>query len=194
MAIERYKITDRFGKEQYAALELNNVAFRRDGRVEAQSPLVKEVEIAENGMILAIDKANGYVRKPADGDSALAVPPLYGLNYSAEHNYDSTHDSLGEFHLKADGQDFYPRLGYLAVGDLFTTNCLAYDTATYSTPDAFIEAVTDGTLVFGGIHESGAIVCTAEDAKPAFGPVLHIIKATTMPNGTFGIKFQVASC
>ena len=58
-------------------IELNNVAFRRDGRIEAQCKLSVA---AENGMILAVDTAKREVRLPkAEGeDCPLAV--VYDLH------------------------------------------------------------------------------------------------------------------
>ena len=111
----------------YGQLELNNVAFRRDGRIEAQCALdatdFASVP-AENGMLLAVDKIAGTVRMP---DSSEVCP--IALNYTTEHMYDERHNALKDFKLdRKDG--FYPRLGYLAVGDKFTTNCVSYDSAT----------------------------------------------------------------
>ena len=52
----------------YGQLELNNVSFPRDGRIEAQCDLAatftKEAP-AEVGMLLAVDKANKKVRLPS---------------------------------------------------------------------------------------------------------------------------------
>lgn len=51
----------------YGQLELNNVAFRRDGRIEAQCKLdetdFKSVP-AENGMLLAVDNVKRVIRFP----------------------------------------------------------------------------------------------------------------------------------
>lgn len=62
MAVTRYTID---GKGQ---IELNNVAFRRDGRIEAQCALTAD---AENGMVLAIDKAHGTCAPSVDEGSSL---------------------------------------------------------------------------------------------------------------------------
>ena len=48
----------------YGQLELNNAAFRRDGRIEAQCALSSDFSAkvpAENGMILAVDKGHKTV-------------------------------------------------------------------------------------------------------------------------------------
>lgn len=182
MAIKRLVI-DGFGQ-----VELNQVAFRRDGRIEAQCALNADdfADIpAENGMLLAVDNTTRTVKLPVDGSLPIA------LNYTTEHMYDDRKSALKDFKLDiADG--FYPRLGYLAVGDKFTTNCLAYDTAEFATEDLLEKAYEENTTLYGGISETGAILVTK--TKPEAGPVLLAVKGTgagSMPDGQFAIKFQV---
>ena len=108
----------RFTIDGYGQLELNNVAFRRDGRVEAQCFLDEtdfEDVPAENGMLLAVDRVNRTVKFATDGSLPIA------LNYTTEHMYDERANALKDFKLERG--TFLPRLGYLSVGDLFTTNC-----------------------------------------------------------------------
>ena len=55
---------------QYAQVELNQVAFPRDGRIEAQCALSDEFsenKPAENGMILVVDNEDRVIRFPAEG-------------------------------------------------------------------------------------------------------------------------------
>lgn len=178
----KYEI-DGFGQ-----LELNNVAFRRDGRIEAQCALstadFSDASPAENGMLLAVDKANGLVKKPTDASLPFA------LNYTAEHMYDERKTGLKNFSL-APSDGFYPRLGYLSVGDTFTTNCLCYDETGYTTASALTSAIEGlaSTALYGKYDASGRICLVS--SKPTVGPVLRAVKNTTMPNGTPGIKFQV---
>ena len=183
MAIKRMVI-DGFGQ-----VELNQVAFRRDGRIEAQcalDPVDFEKVSAENGMLLAVDNVSRTVKFPvADSDLPIA------LNYSTEHLYDDRHQALKDFKLDiADG--FYPRLGFLAVGDKFTTNCIAFDDAEFADEDALAEAYAEGEVLYGGVSESGAILVSG--TKPTYGPVLKAVKGTgvgSMPDGQFAVKFQV---
>lgn len=49
---------------EYGQLELNQVAFRRDGRIIAQYKLDPTIDYVENGMLLAIDYANKTVKMP----------------------------------------------------------------------------------------------------------------------------------
>lgn len=173
----------------YGQLELNNVAFRRDGRIEAQCKL-DDTDFAsvpaENGMLLAVDNINRTV-KFADDDSL----PI-ALNYTAEHMYDERTPGLKNF--KLDRGTFLPRLGYLAVGDKFTTNCVSYDSTadtTWTTQDKFIEALgaIATTPLYGGIGSDGSIKVSA--TEPTVGPKLLVVAKTTMPDGQLGIKFQV---
>lgn len=190
-------------KGKYAQVELNNVAFRRDGRIEAQCKLgdgFDENVPAENGMILVVDKTTNTVNLPSDADDILP----YALHYSSEHMYDERANSLGDFALFPN--TFLPRMGYLAVGDLFTTNCVCTNTETEnllcetvkgvkvpSWTNVMKEANENGTSIFGIPSETGAIELTTAaitDLKDAT-LVLKVVKAYTMPNGGPGLKFQV---
>ena len=184
MAIKRLVI------EGFGQIELNNVAFRRDGRVEAQCGLdpvgFKDVP-AENGMLLAVDKANRLIKFYNES----AGLPL-AINYSTEHMYDERANGLKDFSLKP-GQ-LSPRMGYLSVGDLFTTNCLCYNDTEFTTEDALLEALEacGTTPVYCGVSTVGAWLVSA--TKPTKGPVAKVVKSYTMPDGQYGAKLQVLSC
>jgi hypothetical protein len=183
MAFKRMTI-DGFGQ-----LELNQVAFRRDGRIEAQCALdatdFASVP-AENGMLLAVDRVNRTVKFPTSAN--VAVMPV-ALNYTTEHMYDERANSLKDFKLERG--TFLPRLGFLSVGELFTTNCIGMDDSEFADNDALetaLEAI-DTTPLYGGISDEGAIAVSA--TAPTAGPVLKVVEKTTMPDGQLGIKFQV---
>lgn len=168
----------------YGQVELNNVAFRRDGRIEAQCALstVDFAEApAENGMILVVKKADHEI---CFADSS-AENQLYALNYSSEHMYDERHPGLKNFKLNATN-DFYPRVGYLAAGDLWTTNCV--DLGAYATVSAVTSALASGA-VYAAVGTQGAPVIQA--AAPSVGPVMQVIKKTTMPDGQDAFQLQV---
>jgi hypothetical protein len=181
MAVKRLSI------EGFGQLELNQFAAPRDGRIEAQLPLGDDFKTvpAENGMLLAVDNVNRVVKYPVAGE----VFPI-ALNYSTEHMYDERTTALKNFRLNKG--EFYPRLGYLAVGDKFTTNCLCADDAEFADIDAVKEAYEGDAMLYGGISEMGAIKVSA--TKPTEGPVLLAVRGTgagSMPDGQFAIKFQV---
>lgn len=171
----------------YGQVELNNVAFRRDGRIEAQCALstVDFAEVpAENGMILTVKKASHEIGF-AD---ASAKNQLYALNYTSEHMYDERKPGLKNFKVEAT-DDFYPRVGYLAAGDLWTSNCV--DLGSYASYDAVKAALASGTAVYAAVGTQGAPVLAA--AAPSTGPVLQVIKATKMPDNQKAFQFQVLS-
>lgn len=170
-------------KDGYGQIELNNVAFRRDGRIEAQCKL-DDTDFAtipaENGMLLAVDEINKTIKFATDDELPIA------LNYTAEHMYDERKEGLKNFALERG--TFLPRLGYLAAGDKFTTNCVAYDDGEWSTVENFKAAFNGGAKIYGGASAEGVIKVSA--TKPTYGPVM-IAKNATMPDGQFAIKFHV---
>lgn len=178
-------VIDGFGQ-----VELNNVAFRRDGRIEAQCALDTTAFTSqvpcENGMILRVKKAEHKITF-AD---ASADNQLYALNYTTEHMYDERKPGLKNFSLSAQknelGQDFYPRVGYLAAGDLWTTNCV--DLGSYASAAAVASALSSGE-VYAAVGTQGAVVLSS--AAPSVGPVIQVIKKTTMPDGQDAFQLQV---
>lgn len=166
------KLNDGLG---YGQIELNQCAFRRDGRIEAQCKIAN-ADYVENGMILAIDNTKREVRYPAAGDY------MFGLNYTSEHMYDERLVG-GLKYYKTDKDSFLPRLGYLAVGDKFTTNTVVYDAADIT------------TMVYGYVKagDNGYIRLSATKPQDAIAgaPLLRVIDAkATMPNGAPAVKFQ----
>lgn len=186
----------KLAKKGYGMLELNQVAFRRDGRIEAQCALdttefpaggTNIGQVAENGMLLAIDKVNNKLNKATTTNAATNV---IGLNYSAEKLYDERSPQLRNFYTSSDG--FLPRLGILAVGDRFHTNTVCYDEATYKDEEAIQTAVQAGTC-FAGIATDGSGYWELVATKPAAGPVAQVVEFGTMPDGQTGLKLYVLS-
>lgn len=176
--MEVFNTMARMEIDGFSQLELNQVAFRRDGRIEAQCALDATdfaTVPAENGMLLCVDNATRTIKFFETG-SDLPI----ALNYTAEHMYDDRANALQDFKLSIkDG--FYPRLGYLAVGDKFTTNCISGDA------DDFVAGS------YGTVSTDGSIL-VADTSVPVAGIDLKVIKVTTMPDGQFALKFQVLSC
>ena len=156
---------------EYGQLELNQVAFRRDGRIIAQYQL-GDVAVAENGMLLAVDHVNKTINFPeADQTTGLA------LNYTTEHMYDERLAN-GLKHFKLEKGTFLPRLGLLATGDRFTTNTVDCDIAD-------VKAKLGTTKYYGHASANGYIVVNST----ATNAVLEVIAVTTMPDGSDAIKF-----
>lgn len=172
-------------KDGYGQLELNNVAFRRDGRIEAQCFLDAadfESLPAENGMLLTVDNVSRTVKFPKDAKLPIA------LNYTTEHMYDERTPGLKNFKLERGS--FLPRLGYLAEGDKFTTNCVCFDDEEFSDNTALVTALegVKTTPLYGTQSEIGYIKVSA--TEPVEGVKLLVIKKTTMPDGQLAVKFQ----
>lgn len=168
----------------YGQLELNQVAFRRDGRVEAQVPFYgAEGATCENGMILSVDKG----AKKAEYAGAQLTGKLFGIVYTSEELYDETACGLKDFGLKVvdgevvgpKGYNVYPRIGYLSKGDRFTTNAIQGADA----------GVTVSVGDFAGVGASGFIAMST--TAPTNGPVLKVAEITTMPDGQDAVKFIV---
>ena len=168
------KLNEGFG---YGQIELNQCAFRRDGRIEAQCKIANGIDFIENGGIFAIDNVKHEIGYPA------ADSYMFGLNYTSEHMYDERLVG-GLKYYKTDKDSFLPRLGYLAVGDKYTTNLVVYD-----------ESLDLANAVYGYVKagDNGYIRLSAEEPTDAIAkaPMLHVIDAkATMPNGAPAIKFQ----
>lgn len=173
----------------FGQLEINNCAFRRDGRVEAQCALstadFSESVPCENGMILAVDKLNKTVKFAAASETLPVA-----IVYSAEHTYEVGKQGLKDF--KAVPGDIYPRLGYLSRGDLFTTNCVCYSASDYATESALESALDSvGTTAIYGTFSSEGAIAIAPTTLPTNGCALRVVKKTTMPDGQIAIQFQV---
>ena len=178
MAIQRYVI------DGYGQIELNQVAFPRDGRVVAQCA-ADATDFAsvtlENGMLLQVDERNKVVKLPA-ANSALPVAVVY----SSEKIYDERNPGLKEFK----NEDFLPRLGYLSVGDKWTTNAFCYDDALLGEDgDDAIEEVIAETPLYAVPHATGVVQLVA--TAPVSGPYLEVVKPFTMPDGQFAIQLRV---
>lgn len=175
MALKRFTI------DGYGQLELNAVAFRRSGRIEAQCAIAEGIDYVENGMLLAVDNVNRVVKYVEDSN----IYPV-ALNYSTEHMYDERHNALKDF--KLDAGSFLPRMGYQGPGDKYTTNCLAYDDTEFDDDDALKAAVKNvkTTPLYAKACANGAHQIT----KTAAGAVCLVLGATTMPDGQFAVKFQ----
>lgn len=165
-------------------IELNNVAFRRDGRIEAQCKLSVA---AENGMILAVDTAKREVRLPkAEGeDCPLAVV------YTSEHLYSDRKAGLKNF-INEEGS--YPRMGYPAIHDIWTTNTIGYDSSEFTSNDKVVEAIKNAgkTALYGKVGAEGVVTLTA--TKPTSGLCFKVatgMGAGSMPDGQVGVKLEV---
>jgi len=185
---------NRLTKNGYGQLELNQVAFRRDGRIEAQCALNATdfaSAPAENGMILCVDNVSRTIKLPTSAN--IAKYPL-ALNYSAEHLYDERALGLKNFKLGI-GDGFYPRLGYLAVGDKFTTNTICYNTTDFADEDAVKTAVAAlATTPLYAVPYVDGYWQLIDDLTGVSGLYCAVATGTgagSMPDGQYALKLQV---
>ena len=184
----------RFPCEQYASLELNQVAFPKTGMVVSQTPLgsafTKDAP-CENGMWVVADKAAKAINAP----SATVNAPI-GIVYTAEKEYDIFHYGLKTFGRKIAGD--YPRVGILGIGDTVTTNCLQYDDTEFAaTADETSEKVLyaaleklDTTPIYV-VPVVGSAVPKLTKNIPQTGIYAKVVKFYTVPTGEKGVKYQI---
>ena len=191
----------RFPHEQYASLELNQVAFPKTGMVVSQTPLgsafTKEAP-CENGMWLVADKAKGVLEAPG----TLTTP--IGIVYTTEKEYDNVHYGLKTFGRKISGD--YPRVGIFNLGDTVTTNCLQYDnsesgfaatgagdTAKTAEENMLETLAACATTPVYVTSVSGEAIPKLTKTKPGSGTYGKVTKLYTVPNGEKGVKYEIVS-
>ena len=190
----------RFPLEQYASLELNQVAFSKTGMVVSQTPLGSEFTAAnpcENGMWVLADKAVGTI-----GSAAAVTDTPIGIVYTAEKEYDDAHYGLKTFGRKIAGD--YPRVGIFSLGDTVTTNCLQYDETEFAAVTTSGSEKTSDEVLFDALKAcdtTPVYVCLVADSpvpkltgtKPNAGIYGKVTKFYTVPNGEKGVKYQIVS-
>ena len=167
----------KLAKNGYGQLELNQVAFRRDGRIEAQCKIADNIDYIENGMLLAVNNINRTVEFAASGNTH----PI-ALHYSSEHMYDERANALKDFRLEKGS--FLPRMGYLNAGDKYTTNTVAYDESKWATEDLFLKALGTKPL-YAHVGTDGYHLVN----ETATNAIAMAVAATTMPDGQNAVKF-----
>jgi hypothetical protein len=149
-------------------------------------------------MLLKVDGVNRCVDMA--GEDGLKAGDIYALNYSTEHMYDERTYRLADYKLNP-VDDFYPRLGYLDIGDKFTTNtvCIEATVAENATKkekadaakEAIEKAMKDGGVVFGGAGKDGYIKLNTTADEFIAGPLLRVVELYEMPDGQPAVKLEV---
>ena len=188
----------RFPLEQYATLELNQVAFPKTGMVVSQTPLGAEFTKdapCENGMWVLADKSKGTI-----GSAAAVTDTPIGVVYTTEKEYDNAHYGLKTFGRKVAGD--YPRVGILGLGDTMTTNCLQYDDTEFAAVTTTGSEKTSDEVLFDALKAwqttpiyvalvAGSPVPKLTATKPASGIYGKVTKFYTVPNGEPGVKYEI---
>lgn len=207
----------RFDCKGFGQIEPNQTWFTRAGKSESQCALDPEYFVAnfpakpeevtdgliyaENGAFLAIDKAKGLATLPSAATDETGCP--IGIHYSTEKIYNQLTPGRRNFALVRN--EFLPRIGFVDVGERFTTNTVSWDTesAIFVTAnpneDSTImygdikTALAGGTDVYAYVIEGseGRLVVGASVDDAIGGVYTKIVKAYTNADGTKAFMFQV---
>lgn len=160
----------------HGVVEHNFLASEATRQIEAQTPVNKDIETLENGMILFIDrKANEIVKEE------VSCPYLM---HSTVRYYRAGERGLKHFVFNVNNEEELPRLWKLAEGDSFHTNLISGEST--EAIDALFEA---NESLYGYPDGNGMIEVTDtknEDAKCEF-----IVKKSTMQNDEVGFYVVV---
>jgi hypothetical protein len=109
---------------KYAIVELNKVASRKTGEIEAQCKLADEfkkdgIKALENGAIVYIKAETDEI--VSKFDEATCVNAKY-LHFSNPRRYEDGKTGMENFRYETSDDKYLPRLFKLTVGDIFTTN------------------------------------------------------------------------
>lgn len=139
---------------KYSIVELNKVAARKTGEIEAQCVLADEfknedgIKVLENGAIVYIDAATDTIVK-TKGEGCVDAKYLH---FSNPRRYEDGKSGMENFRYESSDDKYLPRLYKLTVGDIFTTN---YD---LSGVEGLVE-ITGGNMPYGTLPNN------AENAK-----------------------------
>lgn len=129
---------------KYSIVELNKVASRKTGEIEAQCKLSDDfledgVKVLENGAIVYIDAATDEIVKTYDATKCVNAKYLH---FSNPRRYEDGKTGMENFRYESSDDKVLPRLFKLTVGDIFSTD---YDL----TGVAGIVEITGGNMPYG---------------------------------------------
>ena len=160
----------------YGIVEPNHLSAQRTGQIYAQLPAASGITVLENGQFVKYDYATVDPTTGVQGQVNFTGAGEWMLVMNEVKLYNEQYQTLSDFaQLKADAVDgvIVPRVYKTNIGDIFTTNCV--EDASYALGD-LLTVDTDGIL-----HE----------AAPNEGDVVwQVVKQTTMPDGSNGLKLM----
>lgn len=109
---------------KYSIVELNKVASRKTGEIEAQCKLSDDfledgVKVLENGAIVYIDAATDEIVKTYDATKCVNAKYLH---FSNPRRYEDGKTGMENFRYESSDDKVLPRLFKLTVGDIFSTD------------------------------------------------------------------------
>ena len=171
----------KFVKLGYGVIEPNHLSARRNGKIYAQLPADKSIEVLENGQFVKYDYANGVVNFTGEGPWMLVFnePKVYenrqtNADFAMKREdyvayvYNAANDAMPE------GTVMVPRVMNTDRGDIYTTNMVGEESLTVGdklAPNPDAKGILD--------KASGA---TATEC------VWQVAKVYTMPDGQPGVK------
>lgn len=168
-----------FVKLGYGQIEANHLSARRNGKIYAQLPADKTIEVLENGQFVKYDYAKGVVNFTGEGPWMLVFnePKVYGSRETnadfamkredyAAYVYNAANDAMPE------GTVMVPRVMNTDRGDIYTTNM-----------------VGEESLVKGDkLAPNAKGILDKASAGAATECVWQVAKVYTMPDGQPGAK------
>ena len=168
----------KFVKLGYGVIEPNHLSARRNGKIYAQLPADKSIEVRENGQFVKYDYANGVVNFTGEGPWMLVFnePKVYedrqtDADFAMKREdyvayvYNAANDAMPE------GTVMVPRVMTTDAGDIMTINLVDEESLTVG--DKLAPREADGILV----KNESATEC-----------VWQVAKVYTMPDGQPGVK------
>lgn len=159
-------------KKGHGQIEPNRCSFLHDGNIESQCVAT---EAMDNGAIVVVNKVKN--------ETTLATTfttGLLGVNYTSERIYNQFTPGRKNFYVE-EGE--YPRIGYLKVGDVFTTNVMLTDASSIG--DTEVSAIKEGKLYW-----TAPTTISSLEAKPE-GLALQVVEITDTADGQTALKIQV---
>ncbi len=136
-------------------VELNKVASRKTGEIEAQSKLKAGIETLENGAIMLIEATTdtivpfGYTAE----ENEVLVDAMY-LHFSNPRRYEDGKSGMENF-IYTRSEKYLPRLFKLTSGDIFTTD---YDLSAVVAAGRIAVLDAKATLPNGKIGKSYRVI------------------------------------
>ena len=169
----------KFVKLGYGQIEANHLSARRNGKIYAQLPADKSIEVLENGQFVKYDYANGVVNFTGEGPWMLVFnePKPYESRQTnadfamkredyAAYVYNAANDAM------PDGTVMVPRVMNTDSGDIYTTNM-----------------VGEESLVKGDkLAPNAKGILDKASAESATECVWQVAKVYTMPDEQPGVK------
>ena len=130
----------------YSIVELNKVASRKTGEIEAQCKLA-EGDTLQNGEIVYIKAATDEIVKTYNADTC--VDAMY-LHFSNPRRYEDGKTGMENF-IYTKSEKYLPRLYKLTAGDIFTT-----DFEIKNVEAGRLVEITGGNMAYGTLPNGKA--------------------------------------